>query len=563
MNSLQFLSGAARAAGQFRDESRNGTRSRGSRHRFPGCPSDLPRARPPGRRHRSSTLERSRVFRFPDMPLFGPNDGPLYQLEEDAWPLGRKRCVPPMTDSTDREWDYLKGEGPSAPDARSLALPLKPGEGKPFKLGWVVRGKPGAPESAHVRDAREANDPRRDANARRRHDSIAHNRDRTGVNPITGEVVDETKARRTERALVRGPKSIPSRPAEATAWEERKWRSRETRRPVREDAIIREGLPVAPDERPTASDNFVPPEYRERRLVVTGERGRRRGRIGPPARERRAVRHRARDDAHERGVQRRGLPHGAREKRISRGTSDRTSCPRRKQPPGSHTAPPTTISGAAVSEAGVDGKCRRGAIDGAIDAERQRAKFLLHPAREIYFPKPASRRVLVRVLVRVCARYDTRFGNTRALAVSLTRRWFPPSRRWGAVLYSSCFRGRALRFVEGSPPPPRAGVRPRLIHLVRFGTHPERRRRASETRLRSFPRVPTRGTSEEVRVSLLHRHRQEDSRDARIRSRRCSTTCRRCLLRVAPRGRRERWRRRVSRRVGRRGVPPRSRRRTR
>ena len=239
----------------------------------PGAPRTSRAPAHSGRRHRSSTLERSRVFRFPDMPLFGPNDGPLYQLEEDAWPLGRKRCVPPMTDSTDREWDYLKGEGPSAPDARSLALPLKPGEGKPFKLGWVVRGKPGAPESAHVRDAREANDPRRDANARRRHDSIAHNRDRTGINPITGEVVDETKARRTERALVRGPKSIPSRPAEATAWEERKWRSREPRRPVREDAIIREGLPVAPDERPTASDNFVPPEYRERRLVVTGERG--------------------------------------------------------------------------------------------------------------------------------------------------------------------------------------------------------------------------------------------------------------------------------------------------
>lgn len=202
------------------------------------------------------------------MPLFGPNDGPLYQLEEDVWPLGRKRDVPPMTDSTDREWDYLKGEGPSAPDARSLALPLKPGEGKPFKLGWVVRGKPGAPESAHVRDAREATDPGREANARRRHDFIAHNRDHTGVNPITGEIVDHAKAHRTERALVRGPKSLPSRPAEATEWEERKWRSREARRPIREDAIVHEGLPVAPDERPTASDNFVPPEYREKRLVV-------------------------------------------------------------------------------------------------------------------------------------------------------------------------------------------------------------------------------------------------------------------------------------------------------
>ena len=72
---------------------------------------------------------------------------------------------------------------------------------------------------------------------------------------------------------MRGPKSLPSRPAEATEWEERKWRSREARRPIREDAIVHEGLPVAPDERPTASDNFVPPEYRERRLVVTGERG--------------------------------------------------------------------------------------------------------------------------------------------------------------------------------------------------------------------------------------------------------------------------------------------------
>ena len=62
--------------------------------------------------------------------------------------------------------------------------------------------------------------------------------------------------------------SAASRPAEATEWEERKWRSREARRPIREDAIVHEGLPVAPDERPTASDNFVPPEYREKRLVV-------------------------------------------------------------------------------------------------------------------------------------------------------------------------------------------------------------------------------------------------------------------------------------------------------
>ena len=60
----------------------------------PGAPRTSRAPAHSGRRHRSSTLERSRVFRFPDMPLFGPNDGPLYQLEEDAWPLGRKRCVP-------------------------------------------------------------------------------------------------------------------------------------------------------------------------------------------------------------------------------------------------------------------------------------------------------------------------------------------------------------------------------------------------------------------------------------------------------------------------------------
>lgn len=192
-------------------------------------------------------------------PLFGPNDGPLYQLEEDVWPLGRKRDVRPITDSADREWNYLRGEGPSAPEARSLALPRRPDPGRPGKLGWVVRGKPGAPESAHVREARVREGG--EASARARHDFIADNRDRTGVHPITGEVLDERKAARTARALVRGPRSLPQRPPERVAEEAARSLACETRRAVRGDALLREGLEEAPPERPSAADNFLPREH--------------------------------------------------------------------------------------------------------------------------------------------------------------------------------------------------------------------------------------------------------------------------------------------------------------
>ena len=177
-------------------------------------------------------------------PLFGPNDGPLYQLEEDVWPLGRKRDVRPITDSADREWNYLRGEGPSAPEARSLALPRRPDPGRPGKLGWVVRGKPGAPESAHVREARVREGG--EACARARHDFIADNRDRTGVNPITGEVLDERKAARTARALVRGPRSLPQRPPERVAEEAARSLACETSERGARDALLREGLEEAP-----------------------------------------------------------------------------------------------------------------------------------------------------------------------------------------------------------------------------------------------------------------------------------------------------------------------------
>jgi hypothetical protein len=89
------------------------------------------------------------------MVLWDPNDGPHRVYEEDTKPSSRKREVAPIVqDARIAEYDWQKGEGPSAPDARNMAMPLDPGE-RPFKLGWVRRGKPGAPESAMRREARE------------------------------------------------------------------------------------------------------------------------------------------------------------------------------------------------------------------------------------------------------------------------------------------------------------------------------------------------------------------------------------------------------------------------
>ena len=82
------------------------------------------------------------------MVLWDPNDGPHRVYEEDTKPSSRKREVAPIVqDARIAEYDWQKGEGPSAPDARNMDMPLDPGE-RPFKLGWVRRGKPGAPSPA-------------------------------------------------------------------------------------------------------------------------------------------------------------------------------------------------------------------------------------------------------------------------------------------------------------------------------------------------------------------------------------------------------------------------------
>ena len=408
-----------------------------------------------------------------------------------------------MTDSTDREWDYLKGRVlPRRTRGRSRFL-SNPARASRLSSGWVVRGKPGAPESAHVRDAREANDPRRDADARRarttRSPTTATARAST---PITGEVVDETKARRTESALVRGRKashrarrgqprgrSASGDPRE-TARRRRAWchheagasPSRWTRDPPERlfpRSTARDGIGGhgREGEDAGASDH---PRGKDARGAASG-----------------------RGDAHESGVQRRSVsPRRAREE-DSRGTSDRTSCPRRKQPPGSYTAPPTTISGAAVSEAGVDGKCRRGAIDAERLTRSERRGVPFTPAREIYFQN--RRLVAFSFAFSFASVHDMIPGSgihahspSRSLVVGFHRA--EDGERSFTV---HALRGRASVSRKG-PVRRRAGVRPRLIHL--FGSAPTRNdvALASRSRLRSFPRVPTRGTSEEVPISLLH-----------------------------------------------------------
>lgn len=214
------------------------------------------------------------------MVLWDPNDGPHRVYEEDTRPSSRKREIAPIRqDARIAEYDWQKGEGPSAPDARNMAMPLDPGE-RPFKLGWVRRGKPGAPESAMRREAREHES--REAEEKRlaelsqktamlrRRDFIASNRDRCGVNPITGEVYDARGAALTEKALVRGPKSLPQRPEEASEFDARRERRAANQKPAREAFLRRQGAPEDAPERASASDAFLPLEV-AKTLVPVGE----------------------------------------------------------------------------------------------------------------------------------------------------------------------------------------------------------------------------------------------------------------------------------------------------
>ena len=105
------------------------------------------------------------------------------------------------------------------------------------------------------------------------------------------------------------------------------------------------------------------------------------------------------------------------------------------------------------------------------------------------------------------------------------------------------FRGRVTSAAAPRPA--------RLIHLVRFGTHPERRRRVGKpasARSHASPLAVHRGYAFPAPPPPSRGLARPG-----IRSRRCSTTCRRCLLRVAPRGAASGGRR-VSRRVGRRSA---------
>jgi hypothetical protein len=218
------------------------------------------------------------------MVLWGPNDGPTVSYEEDARPLGRKRELGPIRPDAQRsEYDWQKGEGPSAPDSRNMAtLGTSDPDERPFKLGWVRRGKPGAPASAMAREAkafeeRQAEEDRLVASclrtaAQTRRDFISRNRDRTGVNPITGETYDEALALETEKAFVRGTRSLPERPSDVTAGEDRRSARSARRLPIRQDFMRREGAPADAPERARASDVFAPFE-RTKPLSANGEGG--------------------------------------------------------------------------------------------------------------------------------------------------------------------------------------------------------------------------------------------------------------------------------------------------
>ena len=101
-----------------------------------------------------------------------------------------------------------------------------------------------------------------------RREYIRDNNDKTGLHPITGEVVDPKKhVERNGRDIDpdvrgRGPRHLPERTPAMSAFDERRARRAETRRPIREDFILKEGLADAPPDRLSARDNFVPPSSR-------------------------------------------------------------------------------------------------------------------------------------------------------------------------------------------------------------------------------------------------------------------------------------------------------------
>ena len=216
------------------------------------------------------------------MVLWAPNDGPQAVYEEDTKPFARRREVPnPRQAAQFSEYDWQKGEGPSAPDgSRNMAMPLDPSD-RPIRIGWIRRGKQhGAPESAMHREQREYEESLElekrlhsvclKTNQGQRFEFISKNRDRIGINPITGEVYDDHLARQTAKALVHGPKSLPMRPVESTNFDEMKHRRLETRRPIREAFLQRQGALEDAPERATASDAFFPPEI-YKNLVPVGE----------------------------------------------------------------------------------------------------------------------------------------------------------------------------------------------------------------------------------------------------------------------------------------------------
>ena len=101
-----------------------------------------------------------------------------------------------------------------------------------------------------------------------RREYIRDNNDMTGLHPITGEVVDANKHVKCNGRDIdpdvrgRGPRHLPERTPAMSAFDERRALRAETRRPIREDFILKEGLANAPPDRLSARDNFVPPSSR-------------------------------------------------------------------------------------------------------------------------------------------------------------------------------------------------------------------------------------------------------------------------------------------------------------
>ena len=174
------------------------------------------------------------------------NAGPLMELIEDTHPLGRKRELAGITPDIHRaEYDFLVGEpgAPSAPDAPgALALPKQ----QPFKVGW--KGKARAEEPAKDRFEKiEQRFQKREAFLPVRREYIRDNNDKTGLHPITGEVVDANKHVECNGRDIdpdvrgRGPRHLPERTPAMSAFDERRALRAETRRPIREDFILKGG----------------------------------------------------------------------------------------------------------------------------------------------------------------------------------------------------------------------------------------------------------------------------------------------------------------------------------